>query len=570
MSTREERGRDVVRQSGLTSIAAALAIASGLLLDIVVVKRFGATGQTDAFVQAALIPLGLVAIAMVGANQALVPTVTTWLIREGTDETWRLCSVLLCAALVGGAVLAGLAALIAWPLMRVISLGFSTEQVDLAASLTRVMFLIVPLVAVAEVLRALLNATYSFFAPAFMNVIMNVVAAAIVVGWGSSLSVVAWAYVAGAAAQAAFMLIIAVKRGFRPRATVAVRDARVRAAGRLLVRPLAGAGLNPLARVGERALVSFLPAGALTLLAYGYRLISAIGGSVLFRSVMVAVLPRLTEEDRRGDSGSFRATTQLGVRIMLAISIPLTALMAVLSVPATIALFNRGNLSRDDASLLGLALAVYALSIVGSAWQRALLAPFFAKMNTRIPLRNTVYGVVANLAFVPLLVLPFGRDSADGIIGVAAAYSLAQYVNVAHAWYRMRHDLRLRLDPMRAFVGRLIAGTAAMTAVLVAGYALADLGAPHGRWLLLALTSLVAIAALATLGLTLKVIGGGEFTDLTRSFGRGRPRPAAGAGPERGPQRPATTGSDASHSRSGPAAATSPPSPGPDPTSASR
>ena len=521
MSTRQERGRDVVRQSGLTSIAAALAIASGLLLDVVVVKRFGATARTDAFAQAALIPLGVVAIVMVGANQALVPTITTWLMQKDRDETWRLCSTLMCAALAAGALLAAIAAAIAWPLMRVVSPGFGPEEVRFAASLTRVMFLIVPLVAVAEVLRALLNARYSFFAPAFMHVVMNGVAAAIVIGWGTSLTVVAWAYVVGAAAQALFMLVMAVARGgFRPRATIVLRDPEVRAAGRLLVRPLAGAGLNPLARVGERALVSFLPPGALTLLAYGYRLISAIGGSVLFRSVMVAILPRLTEEGRQQDRASFRATTQLGVRIMLVISMPLTALMGVLAVPATIAVFNRGNLSRDEASLLGAALAVYAASIVGSAWQRAMLAPFFATMDTRVPLRNTVYGVMANLALVPLLVLPFGRGDADGIVGVAAAYSLAQYVNVAHAWYRMRHDLDIHLDGMRAFVARLVVATAVMAAVLVAGYAALDLGDPHGRWLLMGLTATVASAGLVVFALTLRMIGGGEFADLTRSFRR--------------------------------------------------
>jgi putative peptidoglycan lipid II flippase len=549
VSAREVRGRDVVRQSGLTSIAAALAIASGLLLDVVVVKRFGATGRTDAFVQAALIPLGLVAIVMVGANQALVPTITTWFIQRGRDETWRLCSVMVCSALVGGMILVGLAALIAWPLMRVIGPGFSTEQVGLAASLARVMFLIVPLIAVAEVFRALLNARYSFFAPAFMNVVMNGVATVVVVRWGTSLLAVAWAYVAGAAAQAVFMLVTAFARGYRPRATLAVRDPDVRAAGRLLVRPLLGAGLNPLARVAERALISFLPKGALTLLSYGYRLISAVGGSVLFRSVMVAILPRLTEEAGRGNPAGFRSTTRLGVRIMLAISIPMTALMAVLSVPATVAVFNRGNLSRQDAVLLGLALAVYAGSVVGSACQRAMLAPFFARLDTRTPLRNTVYGVIANLALVPVLVLPFGRDSADGIVGVAAAYSLAQYVNVAHAWYRMRRDLDVRLEGMRRFVVRLTAGTAVMSAVLIGGYAVLELGAPQDRWVLLAKTVAVALAGVVSLALTLKAIGGGEFADLTSSFRRRPPDPRIGPASDAAARRAATFGSGAPDSR---------------------
>jgi putative peptidoglycan lipid II flippase len=525
VSTREARGRDVVRQSGITSVAAAFAIASGLLLDVAVAKRFGATGNTDAFYQAALIPLGLVAVVMVGANQALVPAITTWLLAKTREETWRLCSILLFATLVGGLVLVGVAILISWPLMRVTSLGFDADQVDLAASLAPVLFLIVPLVAMAEVLRALLNARYSFFAPAFMNVVMNGVAAAIVLAWGGSLRVVAWAYVAGAAAQLVFMLVMALIRGFRPRLSLAVRDPDIVAAGRLLVRPLTGAGLNPLARVGERALVSFLPEGSITLLNYGYRLISAIGGSVLFRSVMVALLPRLTEAGHRDDRADFRETTRLGVRIMLAIAIPLTAIMAVLSVPATISIFNRGNLTRDEAALLGVALAVYAASLVGSAWQRAMLAPFFARMDTRVPLRNTAYGVAANLVLVPLLVLPFGRDNGDAIIGVAAAYSLAQYVNVAHAWYRMRRDLDIHLDGMAGFVWRLVGASVVITGVLAGGYVALDLGTPQGRWRLLLETAAVAVAGMAAFAVTLRLIGGDEFADLTRSFRRGRGAP---------------------------------------------
>ena len=224
MSTREERGRDVVRQSGLTSVAAGLAIVSGLVLDVAIGMRFGATASTDAFFFAAGIALGLVAVVMVGANQALVPTISTWLQRRGEAETWRLCSVLACAALVGGAILVVVVDLLAWPLMRGLALGFEPWQVELAAGSLRILMPIVPLVAVAEVLRALLNARYSFFAPAAMHVVMNAVAAAIVIGLAGPLSVVAWAFVAGALAQAVFMLIMAVREGFRPHLTLAVRN----------------------------------------------------------------------------------------------------------------------------------------------------------------------------------------------------------------------------------------------------------------------------------------------------------------------------------------------------------
>jgi putative peptidoglycan lipid II flippase len=221
---------------------------------------------------------------------------------------------------------------------------------------------------------------------------------------------------------------------------------------------------------------------------------------------------------------------------MLMLSIPLSGLMLVLAEPAAVAVFHRGRLTRDDAVLLGIALAVYAVSLVGSAVQRAMLAPFFARFDTHTPLRNTVYGVVANLALVPLLVLPFGRDNANGILGVAAAYSLAQYVNVGHAWYRMHRDLDIRLDGLAPFVWRLVAATVVMTAVLVAGFVAFDLGAPHGRWVLLLETCLVGAVGLVVLAGVLKLFGGGEFVDLSRSFRRGgRGGPGAGGPGAGGP-----------------------------------
>jgi murein biosynthesis integral membrane protein MurJ len=490
--------RDVIRQSSTTSIAAAASVLSGLVLDVAIAATYGAGSSTDAFFVAARIPLGLVAIVMVGANQALVPAISTWLVRKGHEETWRLTSLLLVATLAITGGLAVVAAALAWPLMRLTAPGLPAESIDLAATLSRIMFIVVPLVALAEVLRALLNAMGSFFAPAAMHVVMNGLAAGAIIWRGDGdVHVIATAYVIGAFAQLLFMLGVAYRKGFRFHWSARIRDPDIVAAGRLSVRPLIGAGLNPLARVGEQLFVSFLPAGSITILNYGYRLISAIGGTVLFRSVMVVVLPRLTRVTAEGDEKAIRATTKLGLRILLVISVALTVEMAVLALPAVRALFHRGNFSSDDATILGVVLVVYAASIIGSGIQRGMLAPFFAKLDTKIPLRNTVYGVVANLALVPICMLPFGRHDPDAVIGVAAAYSLAQYVNVAHIWFHLRRDLGIRSTGMGELVLPLGVAAVVTGGVLLLGYRLLDLGGPHHRWELLLLTGALGLVGLA-------------------------------------------------------------------------
>ena len=112
-----------------------------------------------------------------------------------------------------------------------------------------------------------------------------------------------------------------------------MNEAPLIALGRLSIRPSVGAGLNPVARIGEQLMLSFLPVGSISLQTYGYRLISAIGGTVFFRSVVVTVVPRLTTATARGDDDAVRRLAGLAVRLMLAISVPLTVFLAILGRP---------------------------------------------------------------------------------------------------------------------------------------------------------------------------------------------------------------------------------------------
>src|SRR5205807_2268802 len=108
----------MLRLAGLTSIAAGASVVSGLLLDLAIAARFGAGHSTDAFFVAARIPLGLAAVALVVANQALTPAFVASLERRGLQATTRLVSAVLTVVVLGGVLFMALAALLATPLVR--------------------------------------------------------------------------------------------------------------------------------------------------------------------------------------------------------------------------------------------------------------------------------------------------------------------------------------------------------------------------------------------------------------------------------------------------------------------
>ena len=505
-----------MRQSSLTGVAAAAGVAAGLILDVSIAFGFGAGKNTDAFFVASRIPIGLVAVVMVAANQALVPAFRTSSTKRGEGPTDHLISMVLCTVVAVGVALVLLSWLIAVPLMRITAPGISSSEVNLAASMLPIVFAMVPLVAVAEVMRAYLNARYAFVAPALMTVVLNGLAALVIIA-GRLLGVhdihlVAYAFLAGAVAQAVFMCAMALRQGNRFRPALDIHDEHLRGIGKLCIRPVGAAGLNPVARIGEQLVVSFLPPGSITVLNYGYLVVSAVGGTVFFRSVIVALIPRLTDAHNRGGQVEVRRYTALGMRIMLAISLPLTAFMAVLARPAAIAVFERGSFKLAYAELLGTVLAVYAVSLVGSAVQRALLAPFFARLDTRTPLRNTIYGVLANLVLLPIFVLPFGLNNQMAIVGVALAYSLAQYVNVAHGWYRLAQVDGNPGRGMVAYTVKLLAASAVTAAVMIAVSFALDLYGSVDRTHLLAFTPVAGLTGLAVLAVVMAVLNGREMT----------------------------------------------------------
>jgi murein biosynthesis integral membrane protein MurJ len=522
--------RGFVRQSSTTSVAAALAILAGLLLDVAIASRFGAGPRSDAFFVGARIPLSLNVFLLSGATQALVPAFSLWLVDKGEQEMGRLVSLVLTAVVMVGAGVALLVAAVAGPLMHATAPGLGDQAAQLAGSVARVMFVVVPLVGAAEVLRAYLNARYSSTLPAAMNVVMNGTAAILVLALGTDrVLVVACAYVAGAAAQLVFMWVLARRRGFRYRPGHAFREPAVAAVGRLSVRPLLASGLQLLARLGEQLLVSFLPAGSITILNYGNRLTLAVGGSVFFRSVILALLPRLTAAAARGKEAEFAEIARTGVRVMLAIALPLTALMVVLGKPGALLLFRRGSFSRSDAVLLGWVLSLYALSLVGAALQRALLATFFARLETKPQLRNTIYGVVANLVLILPLVALLGTEHRYALLAVPVAYAVAQGVNVGHAWYLMRTRLGISLTGLGQYCRRVLLVSLTAMAAMAAASALVDLDARLPRTALLVRSVAVAAVGVLVFSAALWAVAGRELRRSWRALRPGRQAGQAGA-----------------------------------------
>jgi len=440
---RSGAGRSLVGQSGLTAVAAATALVSGVVADAVVAATFGAGAETDALFVGGRIPLAVTTVLLIAANQALVPAFASWVVLHGERRAGSLtCSVALLALLAGGVLAAALGAL-GPAVCAVIAPGLSEDATARAASVLSAMTLVIPLMAVSEVLRAYLNARSAFVTPALINVVLNTTIIAFVLRQGGDdVLVVAWGYVAGSALRAALLFAMALRRGLRLNPFPGLRRREAWSAVLLCGRPLSGATLAPLVRVVEQGFVSMLPPGSISLLNYAYRLVAGLSGAVLFRSVIVTLVPRLTGAVSRGQDAAVRHLTGLGMRLMIVVSVPLATFIAVLAEPGVRLLFQRGRFGTSDAALLGALLVLFAASMPADAVSRAQMAPYFSRLNTKVPFRNALVGMLCNVALLPAALLVDGAEHTLYVIGLA--YVVSRWVTVLNGHHCLRRD---GLDP---------------------------------------------------------------------------------------------------------------------------
>lgn len=422
----------LLRAGAAGSLGSLFALGAGLLLDLTLALLLGAGPTTDALFVALRIPLGIAVFFPPTAVQVLVPSISRWLEEGDLRRANARTSSTLAATAIGSGGFALVGFLIAPAMVQFLAPGLSPDGHLLAASLTRVVFLMIPAIATSEVLSAYRHAHRSHgLASAVHGVLgLTIVAVLLTSSSRAGVWVAAWAYVAGAVIQLVAAFVLAHAKGFRF-CPGPVRTAEMRQLGSRSLRPLAASALQLGTRLGEQMVASFLPPGSITILTYANRLVSAVGGTLFFRPLMTAFIAPMSRLHANGDLEGLRTLFRNGLRTMLAVSVSLTALVVMGGAPFVAGLFGLGDFTPEQARLLGITVAVYAASLPTAGLQRMLLGFTFARLDTTTYLRNTIYGAIANICLLGAMLVGW-RPSPELLI-VPVAYSLAQVVNVWHA-----------------------------------------------------------------------------------------------------------------------------------------
>ncbi len=467
----------------------------GFVRDILIAAFLGAGPVAEAFLVAFSLPNMFRRFFAEGAfNMAFVPMFSKKL--EAGDEPERFARDAF-AGLGGVLIILTVVALLAMPwLVLAMAAGFQTDdRFDLAVLYGRIAFPYILFISLAALASGVLNASGRFVAAAAAPVLLNVLfIAAMTAGWalGWDLGLtLAWTAPIAGIAQLALVWKAASRAGFRlipgwPKLTPELKRLAVIAAPAAL----AGGVVQVNLLIG-RQVASFFD-GAIVWLSLADRLYQLPLG-VVGIAIGVVLLPELSRRLQAGDEDGGHAAVSRAAEAALALTLPAAVALAVIPVPLTGVLFERGAFTPADTTATALAVAVYGLGLPAFVLQKVLQALFFAREDTKRPFYYALAAMVVNAG------LAIGLAPVVGYIAAAWGATLAGWAMLWLLWRGSRGMGRAAELDARFWskLGRIALASLAMGAVLLAAAWMLEpwFSAPTIRYA--ALAALVAIGVIA-------------------------------------------------------------------------
>ena len=499
--------RSFATVGGLTMVSRAL----GFIRDILIAAALGSGAVADAFFVAFRFPNLFRRLFGEGAfNAAFVPLFAKRLEGEGQQEATTFAQESL-SVLFSTLVALSIIIIFAMPwLMVLLAPGFlaDTDKYDLAVSLSQIAFPYLTCMSLVALLSGVLNSLHRFWvaaaAPILLNVILiSAITLAIVLGYGGDPTagyVLAVGVTLAGLAQLAMLWIAVARTGIKLRLLSWPRyTAGVKRLVELGIPGLIAGGITQI-NIVIGTIIASLQAGAVSYLYYADRLYQLPLG-IVGVAVGVVLLPDLARHLRAGERTAALESQNRSLEFSLLLTLPAAVALAVVAMPIIQVLFERGAFTASDTANTSTALAAFAIGLPAFVLIKVFQPAFFAREDTKTPMRYAAVNMVVNVTLSLALFYAFRAAGFRPHVGIALATSIAGWFNALLLWRTAVHrgdfvsDAQLRRNLPLIALASVVMGACLWTA---APYFSAHLAAEAGLAHQIAgLTVLVALGVIS-------------------------------------------------------------------------
>ncbi len=457
--------RGVLSFGGMTLLSRVF----GLVRDQVFNTTFGANWMTDAFWVAFRIPNFMRRLFAEGSfSTAFVPVFTE--IKETRTHADLKALMARAAGTLGGVLLVVTA--LGMLFAPQLATGFTQAapapgQAALITDLLRLTFPFLLCVSLTALAAGALNSYHRFGLPAFAPIILNLCMIAGTL-WGSKFTdppilAMGWAILAAGVLQLLFLMPALAKLDLLALPRWGWRHPDVRKVMRLMLPTLLGSSVAQVNLLFDTFIAAMLVHGSQSWLSTADRFLEFPLG-VFGIALGTVILPTLARHHVNTDRAGFSKSLDWGLRATLIIILPAMLGLMLLALPLVSTIFQYGKFTAEAARMTALSVFGLSFGLPAFALVKTVLPAFYARQDTRTPVRAGLASMVANMVFnialLALLVALWVPEEArqEGVMATLArvpglhfalgiASALSSYLNLVLLWRWLRRADVFDLQP---------------------------------------------------------------------------------------------------------------------------
>lgn len=416
--------RGVLFSAGLISALTLLTNLLGFVRELLFARAFGATQEADSFVAAFSIVATCFLVLAGGPLQgAFMPRYQQAMVHEHhalAKGLWRatFAGVFIFAGAIGVAIYFGAERIVSWVVP-----GFDQESQVLTSQILRWLAPMVLLCSLGALFQSTLHAHRIFALPALIPVGNNLVLILVLVVLVPSYGLAGMSY-GTVGGGALWLLLIPFVLQHLPRGAGCFDAGSLRDLMRALWPLIVLLGVDQVAGLVQKTLVSDLEAGSVAVLNYAARLEGLPVG--IFAGALAAVIfPALVEVAARGDKQALEERFRFGVAAISFFLLPSAAFLIAESELIVKVLLERGAFTPEATLRTARALELYSAGLLSQGLIVYLNRVYFALGDTKTPMVVGVVTAVLHVFFCWLAV-----DSI-GYLGIAIGttfYAIAYFL----------------------------------------------------------------------------------------------------------------------------------------------
>ena len=397
----------------------------GYFREILIANYFGATGQTDAFLVALMIPTLIMGLVSSGLGTLIIPVYIEKSKKDGKQAKIFINQIFFIWLIIT-AIISLIICLFTPFFVKIFAYGFQSERLNLAITLTRYLMPLGFATIFIGFFTGIFQSKKQFLYPTIISIIGNALIVLSLVLFVNKLGINSWTIgqlVFGLFCFFSLFFVLQRRWNFFKNFNLKnFQTEKIKKFLIILLPLILAGGINILNQIVDKTIASRLSVGSISILNFAQKTYT-IPLTILVVPLITAIFPTFSslaiDKDKRKN---YSQILKKSLALSWSIIIPVSVIMMILAEPIVKFLFQRGAFTNIATQLTASTVVMYSIGLFAVAANYFLIKVFYSFKNTKTPL--ILGAIIVSINIVGNIIL----SKILGVQGIALATTIASII----------------------------------------------------------------------------------------------------------------------------------------------